>query len=227
MWSTMTALPIVTDVIRVDLQQSQGSSEQIMNRLYFQYFGTAPAASDLNTMATAIRSAWGSDISVSCCAQFYLQSVTITDLGAVDGAEGQESSALAGAGAGTPLPPGDCAMMNFHIARRYRGGHPRYYQSGIPETAVDESGTITSVWGTNFKTGFDLFLAAIVLAKWAGATELQHCNVSFYEGFTNVLYPSGRYKAIPTLRTAPHIDPVIGTGLHGKVTHQRRRDQTG
>jgi hypothetical protein len=116
-------------------------------------------------------------------------------------------------------------MIQFNIARRYRGGKPKIFlPAGV---AADISNTNT--WGSTFlataNTDWAAFAAAVLAAGWTGAGTLTHVNVSYYTGFTVVTNPvTHRARNVPTLRGAPVVDTVISYAAEVDIASQRRRN---
>jgi hypothetical protein len=52
---------------------------------------------------------------------------------------------------------------------------------------------------------------------------LQHVNLSYYKGFTNITNSSGRERAVPTYRTVATHDNVTGYSAKAIIGSQRRR----
>jgi hypothetical protein len=92
-------------------------------------------------------------------------------------------------------------------------------------------------WLTSYTTGILAGFTEVLTAidggyTTAGLTLPTQVNISYYKGFTNFLESSGRYRAIPTLRTVdglptPLIEEIIGWEVNPKVGSQRRRNQQG
>jgi hypothetical protein len=49
-------------------------------------------------------------------------------------------------------------------------------------------------------------------------------NVSYFSGFTNVTFPSGRIRPVPKLRSVPLVDTVTSWSTNPNVASQRRRN---
>jgi hypothetical protein len=114
-------------------------------------------------------------------------------------------------------------VISGEIFRRYRGGHPRnYFPFGVDTDSYDARS-----WHTAFQTdvseGWGEFVNAVEAAGWTGAGTLTPVNVSYYEGFTNHTYPSGRVRPIPTLRGTPVIDVIESYIFRPDYETQRRR----
>jgi hypothetical protein len=116
-------------------------------------------------------------------------------------------------------------VISFHTARRYRGGHPRIYVAGVPASNLATPQT----WGSGGLSvqlsAWEYFIAQFALAVPAAAGPATHVNVSYYQGFTNTTFPSGRIRPVPKLRSGgPIQDFITGYSVNPKVASQRRRN---
>lgn len=219
-------LPPVTGVLRILLKQTLQADLDCLNRLFFTFSGTS-TTTNLNSLAGVIAPAWHTRFSSLLSSDLSLTEVTIQDL--------TSSSApmvifptTQNGGVGTPsVPAGSAFMFQFHIARRYRGGKPRYYQGGCPAVDLQTAQTWTATYQANMLAAMAGFTNDIIGGGSGGMTVDEQVNVSYYEGFTPVLYPSGRYKNIPKLRTGgPVIDLISEQTANPNVCSQRRRNLT-
>jgi hypothetical protein len=224
----MPALPAVSKVIRTALRfNSTDADSDIISRFFTSYSGSAPTDAELVAWCTAVAGNFATNCAGLYPSVLQLVEVSAEDLTSATSAVGDYTAAAAGSRSGAPLSAGAAMVISYKIARRYRGGHPRgYWPFG---TAADL--TTQDEWGSTFLTDalsdFNAFGDANVTSGWSGAGTLAGVNVSYYEGFTNHTYPSGRVRAIPTLRGTPVIDPIIANSINPKVGSQRRRNQQG
>ncbi len=118
--------------------------------------------------------------------------------------------------------------MRNQIARRYRGGHPRTYLGAL--VSADLAGP--AIWNATTLASLVTAWAGLMgdiaarVDTWTASPGAQHVNVSYYFGFHNVTYPSGRVRSVPTLRSTPVIDFVTNYGSNPNVCSQRRRNQS-
>jgi hypothetical protein len=221
----MPALPAVDKVLRITYTQSQGANVTIVNRLFVRYGGVTPSTAQLNSYAQTVHGMYHTSLLPQLTDSFYLQETHVVDLSNDTAPEGVYSQALPGSGGGTPAAPGECVCMNWHIDRRYRGGHPRWYQSGINSLNIDPSGSLNATFLSAYATAHNGFLNDVTSTSWTDGGSMDHVAVSYYHGFTAHQKPGGRYENIPTLRPTPLVDPVVGTSPIPKVCSQRRRNQ--
>lgn len=225
----MPARPPVTNVLQVVLKHESDTADQdIVNRFYLQFSGTPPVSADLVEFAQDVSEEWTTYCAPEAKSTLKLSEVSVEDLTSPTSAVGILGGlAIAGTRSGPELSAGAAVCMQQKIARRYRGGHPRQYL--MWGTQLDLA--TTSAWLTASAAEFEVqwldFITHVLADAWTGATLLNQVNVSYYSGFTNHTYPSGRTRAIPTLRVSPLVDPILGYNTNPRVASQRRRNQQG
>jgi hypothetical protein len=204
---------------------STDADQDIINRFFMTYSGTAPTNAELDTFANSIATTWAAYLAGLFNIESTLVEVIVEDLTSATSAVGSATVGDSGTREGAALGAGVAAVIQFKVARRYRGGHPRMYgQMGVATDLV-----AANQWSAAFLaatlSAIESFIVAVESLGWSGAGTLQHVNVSYYEGFTNHTYPSGRTRAIPTLRATPVIDPIETYAVNPRLGSQRRRNQ--
>jgi hypothetical protein len=129
--------PIPPGYARVALQ-GKIFSHQWINTFYVQLTGTGITATDLNTLATDIATAWNTSIAPNVSVDCVLTGVNIVFIPSV-GNELIGSATVSHAGSnGHPTLPdaGASWVVNWHISAYYRGGHPRWYVAGVSDVYV-------------------------------------------------------------------------------------------
>lgn len=222
----MPALPDVPSVIRVDFKHTEDEDPGLGNRFFYKYSGGAPAPSDLNSFATQLSEWWGDYLAELAHSVVTLVSIVVTDLTSPTSARGEWAGSVSGTRSSTPLPVNDCALQNYTIARRYRGGKPRTY-SPWGTVADLESGSVTR-WGSSFVTLCDsqwsTYESHVIGAGMGPASPTEQVNVSYYSGFLSVQDPiTLRWRNIPTPRSAAVVDAITAHALNPIVGSQRRR----
>lgn len=220
----MPALPPVPNVLRADLQFSIPSAGLIHTRFLFRYSGGPPNSSDATNLAADIYSP------ASAFHTFYdtettLQGVEVTDLSSPSGGQGVHAQATVGTEAGGLLTGGTAVLVNYLIARRYRGGKPRSY---FPFFTTSDLAN-RDAWAAGSTSAFDSALATFfgaVIGTVAGTTTItDHVNVSYYDGFTVVTNPvTGRARNVPKVRTTPLVDVISSFAVSPRPASQRRRN---
>jgi hypothetical protein len=220
----MAQLPDAVGCIRLTFTFSQGANKRIMNRTFYHYAGTAPNIAELQQFVASAHSTYTSNVLPHMNEFLYLESVKGVDLSTPTAPEYEYALNKQGGSVGSAAAPGESIMINFHVNRRYRGGHPRWYQAGLDAQYIDQSGSLQAAFVSTFKGAFDTFLNNVASVAWSGAGQIQHVNVSYYKGFTNHTKPSGRVVQLPTPRATPTVDVIVGTSINPQVTSQRRRN---
>lgn len=223
----MPALPAAPETIRVALVGKLDEDSDVVSRFYCRYFTGTPPAS-LNTAAAAIATRWNTDLAAMFSLAYTLTEVDLEDLTSSTAPVGAAVTSHAGTRGGVGLSASACALLRFHIGRRYRGGHPRMYLAAGGSGDLFDRQTWTTAFLTALTTAWTTFIGHVLtdLNTAYGASDFQHVNLSYYQGFTNVTYPSGRTYPRPTVRGAPVIDDVLSYTANPKVASQRRRNLT-
>ena len=190
----MPALPPVPKVVRITFRQVLQEDLNVINRIYYRYGGTAPTAANLATLETAVAASWAAHISPVQNTNINMTEVDLVDLSSATGAVFNSAfGGGAGTRAGATLTAAVCAIVKHTISRRYRGGHPRSYLWAGSETDIFDVQSWKPAFITELQNAWAAFDAANALGVWAGGGPLVAANVSYYSGFTNVTFPSGRH----------------------------------
>lgn len=221
----MPTLPAVSKVVRVDHHMVQAGDANIQIREFYQYAGALSLA-DAVTWTHNIAVAFGVFVHADLSNTLSLTNTVLTDLTSTSAPQVQDSASATGTSATAPTPAGVAMILKKIIARRYRGGHPRVYLPGMI------TGYLTSPTAWNpasvaaLLVDYKVYLAAAVAnTNPAAIGAITHVNISYYSGFTNHLFPSGRVKAIPTPRVTPLIDTIINVVGNPVPGSQRRRNE--
>jgi len=218
----MPALPAAVKVVRVDFHMQETDSPNMMIHLFAQYGGTL-SSGDATTWCAAFRSNFITDVMAQMANQVTLFKTVLTDLSSNTAPQVIDTTTGTGALGTSATIAGLSVIIQFKIARRYRGGHPRIYLPGLRASDVSNLNQINPTQANNIKTAWQTFITAAMGACPAAASPASHVNVSYFHGFTNVTFPSGRVHAVPTPRGAPQIDAVSSYGINPVVGMQRRR----
>lgn len=205
----MAPLPPVADVIKADLDWTFGSDQNVHSHLYFHYTSAPPNASLLQTFSNAVGTSWDTDMKAYQATTCILETVTCTDLGNPSTQSGQTTFGVAGTKPSADLPADVCVLVNLHIGRRYRGGHPRLYLpiGGAADIATPQSWTSSQLGA--WLTSFSAFVNSLLNIASPGPT----CD-----SLANVSYRSGG-----AARPVPVTDPVLNWTINPIPGSQRRR----
>lgn len=218
----MPARPSPGKVFQLTYHWAIGSDLAAIVRQFFTYTGALVTA-DATTIGTQVNTAQAANLrSLTVTSTTYLGCV-VTDLLSTSGPEVFVPATSAGTRAGSALPGDACAVQQIHIARRYRGGHPRtYWPFG---TSNDTASAQT--WSAAFVTACQTQMTAHNTAWFAGVPvgvgSIFLSNISYYSGFTNITLPSGRATSRPNLRVTPIVDQPVTFSFRTTIGSQRRR----
>jgi hypothetical protein len=217
-------LPPVPNVVRLQTRLSLDADLDVLTRWYLEYSGTAPTITQLDTLATDAATLWATTLAPYFTNDRTLIEVIIEDLGSSGGATGTATVSHAGTLSGSFVAAGVALMINYTVSRRYRGGKPRVYLPALGDADLSNAQT----WGgghfATIAADVDVWLVAVGAAFPSGMGFVSHVNVSYYEGFTVFLNPSGRARNISTPRTTPLVDLITSSHANPRVSSQRRRN---
>lgn len=224
----MPALPNVPQVIRVRMLWTIGSKEGQGVRFFYNYTGSAPTVTNLQSFGTTLNTAadaqWANVLGVE---NTYTGCI-LEDLTTPTSAVADVADSHAGSLSGDPVPAGAAFVTSYEIPTRYRGGHPRSYWpfgSGSEMTNND-------IWSSTFTSTAQAAVATIIdslVGAIEGSTTIEnHVAVSYYSGFTVVTNPiTHRSRNVPTLRATPIVTAVgsiVGRNYIGSF--RKRRPKT-
>jgi len=221
----MPALPPVPRVIKFIYRGTLGDDTDVVNRFFQQYTGAGPLSTGgALTWATAAFTAWGAHLAAEITTAFTLTSVELEDLSSSTGAVASQSGSTTGSVGTAPVTAGAALVVAEPIARRYRGGHPRQYIAGCPQADTLTPQTWAAAYLTGFDTAYTAFRAAVAAGCPVGLQPAVDVSVSYFQGFTNFTFPSGRVRPIPTRRAVPVVDVIEAFVAQPHIGSQRRRN---
>ena len=226
----MPPLPPVTSpaCVRVEWRTGDQATIEAGSRVYFSYTGSAPSTADLNSLATAVSTAWGAHIGTQLTSNESLHGVIVTDLSSDTGAIGEWTGTIDGTGSGDNLQASIATLINHQITRRYRGGRPRTYVRMGQEIDLEGTNEWTDDYLAAALTVWEAFVAQVLATTGIGISLSDIVNISYYKGFTPVLNPiTGRTRDVPTIRDTPLVDPIVLSVVAKKLGSQRRRLDIG
>lgn len=219
----MPALPFASNIIKMGFRHGLGVDTDAFVKLLLAFAGTSTTG-DLTSLAVQAAISWDAWLAPIAPEQVTLEEVTCTDLSSDTSPEGSATDGTAGALSGG-LSGSACVVISDEIARRYRGGHPRQYWPFGSESKLGSAQTWDPTFVGDVVTAFAGFLADIEDNMPTGLTFTNWANVSYFKGFENHTYPSGRTRAVPTVRSSVVIDPVTAFTVRSSIGSQRRRNQ--
>lgn len=219
---TLVPLPDVP-CLRVRLVYSDTDGNEMGNRFYLSYSGSAPTAANATTLATDIAGAWASDLIGAIQDNTSLIEVDVLDIATDSGLSGQWTGTHTGTNGSSLLPVGTSINCEFGIARRYRGGKPRWFLPSASATELLGANRWTSAFVTSVQSNIGTFFTDVTALSVGAVGTLNHVNLSYYKGFTNIMNSSGRERAVPTYRATAQHDDVTGYFVKQIVGSQKRR----
>ena len=209
--------------VRCRLIYTQSDSFDAGSRFYLSYNGSAPTAANCATLASDIASQWATSFAGQFCNVWSLTEVDVIDIASDHGLSGQWTGTHTGTNPGTPISAATATNVEFGIARRYRGGKPRMFFPPASHSELLDQGHWSSTYLSGFKTAVAGFFAALEALSIGSMGTLQHVNLSYYKGYTNVEIPGRRATSIPTYRPTALHDNVTDYFPKGLIGSQRRR----
>jgi hypothetical protein len=222
---TVPALPDVPQVLRCRLLWSDDTDPAATTTFFVRYTGSAPSSATCVTLATDFAGFWANNLNLFDTTT-ELSGCEVTDLTSPTSGQGLATTTYAGTEGGEQLSGGTCVVVNYAIARRYRGGKPRMYLPWGTGLALESRQAWTGDFLTAVLAAVQAAWTGIIGTEVAGCTISDHVNVSYYSGFT-VSDPGGgkRARNVPTLRTTPLVDTVTGNSVLSRPGSQRRRNK--
>lgn len=210
--------------VRVRLDYTHDSGLKAGNRVYFSYPSGTPTGSDCTAFAADCAAGWAAGVAAALNPDWALTEVDVLDIATLTGLSGQWTGSHPGTASGSPAPAQTAANVEFGIARRYRGGKPRIYvPPGCFEDMLNDV-QWTTTWITNVQGAISGWAAGREAFSSGALTGMQHVNISYYQGFTNVENTSGRMRAAPKYRTpTAKVDRITGYFGKQEISSQRRR----
>lgn len=220
----MTAPPLPdTPTVRVRTIWNEGAVGEGGNRWYLSFAGGAPSGANCIALATAIAGAWATHLAPLTSTGYVLNEVDVLDISTLTGLSGQWTGENAGTGSGADSPDNTALNVEFGIARRYRGGKPRFFLSPPGEGNMADRSHWSADVITEANTNVAAYFSAIEALDIGSMGALRHVNLSYYSGFTNHSNTSGRERAVPTYRASALSDPITGYFAKAVIGSQRRR----
>lgn len=202
-----------------------GADASVSSTEHFKYTGAPPSTVDCQNFAADAYGDW-QPIVVYLDSTSALIGTRVTDLSNPAGGDAFHLASTSGTSGGGSLGAGTATLVNFTVARRYRGGKPRIY---LP-TGTDSDVSTRQHWSGTFATAVQGQVHSSNTtfgARTRGSTTLTgQCSVSYYSGFTVQTNPgTGRARNVPKLRATPLVDTILGTAVPTTIASQRRRNR--
>jgi hypothetical protein len=215
--------PPVAGVAQIVAKMVIDSAVNAVVQWFQRTHGPPLTVTDANNVASGTAANWNTRLAPQFLPNVVLVEVECTDLTSPTAGQGFWSGSHAGSDVGTTNERSSCLIVSEEFFRRYRGGHPRKYWPGGAATHLSTGGNWTSTFTAGWANQWGLFVTDQEAIAITGGTMGNFVNVSYFSGFTNHTFPSGRVRPIPNLRTTPVVDDVVSFIIQPDVGSQRRR----
>lgn len=221
----MPPMPPAPGVLQLVIHSRDAAvAHDLINRLHVHYSGAAPTPAQLVTMAPTLLVEWASVFCPLMHPAKHVTGIDIIDLSSTTAAQTSLTGSSIGTRTGAAVPVDACVVVSGQVARRYRGGHPRAYLPLGTVTDLDGARQWNAALATDAAAAMISFMGVAVGAGWGGAGTLTPCNVSYFAGFHNVTFPTGRVRSVPTIRPGgPVVDTITTFVGRTNIGSQRRR----
>lgn len=205
----MAPLPPVANCLKVALGWSADNDTGALTILHFRYTGGPPTSAQCVSMAAAFSAAQAARFASLLNEQSSIGECVVTDLTSSTSGQGAGGATVAGTRAGSELSAGTAALVNLHIARRYRGGKGRSY---LP---LGVAGDITTGrWTSAFET-----------AVFNAYTDFQSDALGVGVGCTIASPCLASYRLNGAARNPGVTEDVLSWTTQPLVASQRRRNR--
>jgi len=218
-------LPAVAQVAKLVFRYLLGEDSNVLNRLFVEYTPTISLTDALAlSLAEAAGSAWGTHLAPLLSSQVTLESVEATDLSPASGAQAVADFSTAGGGTpDTDMGAEMCLVVKFIPDKLYRGGHPRWYQSGLSSGSLNDPQTWKTATLNAWGSGFTNFINEILTWTDGGNSLMGQVCPQYYHGNLVVTDLAGYAHNQPQKVTHPNVLQISSITTNPKVGSQRRR----
>jgi hypothetical protein len=221
------AAPPVANALRVRMTGIVGGPTYGWR--FFLGYGTdvLPTVSDANAIAAQAAAAWNTHLAEYHVDDRTLTAVAVEDLSSEMGATGGWAGSHTGSLSGTAQDAAAAVIMNFTIASRYRGGHPKAFLPAGAAGWLETDGTWQAADIDNVNGSFALFMEEVLATTGLTTTLTTQVALQLYKGFLTTGPDSeGRYHYPPKYRPTAGLLPVSGAVGSLLVGSQRRRRES-
>jgi hypothetical protein len=177
----------------------------------------------MSSIATTVRTNFGTNLAQFLNSTASLNEVWVQDLANPTTPVGVDSTAVPGTETNPgQLPASVAVVAQYHINRRYRGGHPRGYWPLFGGQNLATAGQWKATDMASLTTSLNAHITAIK-AITAGVTVGNQCAVSYYAPGAWVNAANSKPKWLAPYRNPPLVDDVSQVTINPKPGSQRRR----
>jgi hypothetical protein len=179
--STLPPLPPVPNAIKV---QFQGTYNGIpwANIVHLKTAAATITQPRMQTLAANMFTDYATDLMPNLSSHVTLKSVTVTDISTSTGLGAVATGTQAGGQGGNDMGANCAWVLSWSIPTRYRGGRPRTYLPGIPQSAIQDSRSLSATAVTAMQSSLNTWLAAILLDTSLGVAGSVALACTHYRG---------------------------------------------
>lgn len=214
--SPSIALPPIANVIKIILNWTNNLGNLAKN-IWFLRTSGGVVTSDPATLTNVANAVLGvvagaGGVPPLISTPWVLSGVTAKDAGGTSAQANSTAAGVVGTAGGPACPPQVAVCISWSIAEVYRGGKPRTYVPGIPQSAVSTASTsqLASSYAASMRTSAQAILSGINTMTVTGGGAFQMGTVS--------------YHSAHAVRPVPLFRSFISSRVHERLDSQRRRN---
>lgn len=205
----MPPLPAADKVIKLQVRYGCDNGPVMENVMHMQYTGGPASDSDLEDLHNNIIGQLDRIYNHECSDSAYVLEEIYTDLSSDVAAQFIATDTTTGTVGGGVAPANAAALVSLPVARRYRGGHGRFYLGGLGTPSFINTYQFGESFVTNLQNDFLSFMNEVNTSVVGSLTSVTLGQLSYYSG--------------KEPRLVPLFDPFIGATARLTVCSQRRR----
>jgi hypothetical protein len=207
----MAPEPPVANVVRATIYTAVGEDIAAGTNFELSYSGSPPSPADCTAIAGSVNGFYVGAFTPYVSNEADMVGCAVRDLSSDIGAVGSVTVSISGDMPGSPLPVGVAVVLSKHIARHYRGGHPRNYLVLGTTSALAGASRFGGGFVANVQTAAEAFMYELPGIA-SGATTIT--------GLVAVSYRAGG-----AARLVPLVQTVTGLSVSPIPGSQRKRYQ--
>lgn len=210
----MPAKPPAANCIEIALHGILGTDTNVVNVYHVALAAAGPYDNaELSAWAQELYTDFAGDVLVGThiSADYTLIKATARDISVPNGGDGlyEPSSGAPGHG-GSSAPANVACCVSWHEFISYRGGHPRTYLAGIPQSIIASPQLLSPAGASGLQTDMNAFLSSVNAGVPPGATN---------SGQLVVVH----YSLNKVVQTPPLVRPILSATVNTRLDSQRRR----
>lgn len=207
-------LPDVPNAIMIKISGTI-SGQPWVNILHCVHDAATANSTDLTTMAQNILNAVGTQLKPIWATTCSCNLVVCTDISSRTGSIGATALPVQTGVVGGGVANNVSYAVGWTIGRRYRGGHPRTYHTGLCSTQLNGQTQVQSTFRTTLLSAWAGIKTAIETTGLATIPNPRMCAISYFHGKNT--------DGSPALRGTPIVDVITGVKGDLRIDSQRHR----